>query len=199
MLERFIQNKKLDAAKLSAKKLLSARGEANAQSMAVKLIDHYDHLDKRSQIDFFHFLSSQFNPDPSLVVDAANRYNTERNEASLIHLFQTVEPPRQELLRRVNRAPAGTATILKMRQTLLSYLQPFGPPTRTCTICSVPGSTRVFWSCTRSPGTLLRNCSKKSLPMNQCTPSMAGTIYAAVCNRTAVVLLFFIPNCPANR
>lgn len=123
MLERFIQNKKLDAAKLSAKKLLSARGEANAQSMAVKLIDHYEHLDKRSQIDFFHFLSSQFNPDPALVVDAAQRYNTERNEASLIHLFQTVEPPRQELLRRVNRAPAGTSTILKMRQTLLSYLK----------------------------------------------------------------------------
>jgi malonyl-CoA decarboxylase len=123
MLERYIQNKKLDAAKLSAKKLLSARGEANAQSMAVKLIDHYDHLDKRSQIDFFHFLSSQFNPDPALVVDAANRYNTERNEDSLIHLFQAVEPPRQELLRRVNRAPAGTATILKMRQTLLSYLK----------------------------------------------------------------------------
>jgi len=73
MLERFIQNKKLDTAKLSAKKLLSARGEANAQSMAIKLIDHYEHLDKRSQIDFFQFLSGQFNPDPALVMDAANR------------------------------------------------------------------------------------------------------------------------------
>jgi malonyl-CoA decarboxylase len=123
MLERFLQSKKLDAAKLTAKKLLSARGEANAQSMAVKLIDCYEHLDKHSQTDFFNYLSSEFNPDPALVVDAANRYNTERNESSLIHLFQTVEPPRQELLRRVNRAPAGTATILKMRQTLLSYLK----------------------------------------------------------------------------
>lgn len=123
MLERFIQNKKLDAAKLTAKKLLSARGEANAQSMAIKLIHSYEHLDKRSQTDFFHYLSSEFNPDPALVMDAANRYSTERNESSLIHLFQTVEPPRQELLRRVNRAPAGTATILKMRQTLLSYLK----------------------------------------------------------------------------
>jgi malonyl-CoA decarboxylase len=123
MLERFIQNKQLDAAKLSAKKLLSARGEANAQSMAVKLIDHYEHLDKRSQIEFFHFLSSQFNPDPAMVLDAANKYNAERNEASLIHLCQTVEPPRQELLRRVNRAPAGTSIILKMRQTLLTYLK----------------------------------------------------------------------------
>ena len=123
MLERFIQNKKLDAAKQATKKLLSARGEANAQSMAVKLIDNYEHLDKRSQIDFFHHLSHEFNPDPAMVMDAANRYNTERNETSLIHLFQTVEPPRQELLRRVNRAPAGTATILKMRQTLLSYLK----------------------------------------------------------------------------
>ncbi len=123
MLERFIQNKQLDAAKLSAKKLLSARGEANAQSMAIKLIEQYEHLDKRSQTAFFQFLSSQFNPDPAMVVDAANRYNAERNEASLIHLFQTVEPPRQELLRRVNRAPSGTATILKMRQTLLGYLK----------------------------------------------------------------------------
>lgn len=123
MLERFIQNKKLEAAKLATKKLLSARGEANAQSMAIKLIDNYEHLDKRSQADFFQHLSSEFNPDPARVVDAANRYNTERDEASLIHLFQTVEPPRQELLRRVNRAPAGTATILKMRQTLLSYLK----------------------------------------------------------------------------
>lgn len=123
MLERFIQNKKLDAAKSTAKKLLSARGEANAQSMAIKLIDSYEHLDKRSQIDFFQHLSSEFNPDPTLVMVAAQRYSTAPNESSLIDLFQTVEPPRQELLRRVNRAPAGTATILKMRQTLLSYLK----------------------------------------------------------------------------
>ena len=123
MLERFIQNKKLDAAKLTARKLLSARGEANAQSMAIKLVHSYEQLDKRSQTDFFHDLSSEFNPDPALVLDAAKRYSTERNESSLIHLCQTVEPPRQELLRRVNRAPAGTVTILKMRQTLLSYLK----------------------------------------------------------------------------
>lgn len=123
MLERFIQNKKLDAVKLTAKRLLSARGEANAQSMAIKLIDSYEHLDKRSQIDFFQHLSSEFNPDPTLVMAAAQRYSTEPNESSLIDLFQTVEPPRQELLRRVNRAPAGTATILKMRQTLLTYLK----------------------------------------------------------------------------
>ena len=44
MLERFIQNKKLDAAKLTAKKLLGARGEANAQSMAIKLIHSYEHV-----------------------------------------------------------------------------------------------------------------------------------------------------------
>ncbi|OYU13784.1 MAG: decarboxylase [Comamonadaceae bacterium PBBC1] len=123
MLERFIQNKKLDAAKLTAKKLLSARGEANAQSMAMKLIESYEHLDPRSQTDFFHHLSSQFNPDPALVLAAAQRYHSERNESSLIQLCQVVEPPRQELLRRVNRAPSGTATLLKMRRNLLSCLK----------------------------------------------------------------------------
>ena len=96
MLERFIQNKKLDAAKLTVRKLLSARGEANAQSMAMKLIESYEHLDPRSQTDFFHHLSSQFNPDPALVLAAAQRYHSERNESSLIQLCQVVEPTRQE-------------------------------------------------------------------------------------------------------
>ncbi len=202
MLERFIQNKKLDAARLSAKKLLSARGEANAQSMAVKLIDHYEHLDKRSQIDFFHFLSSQFNPDPSLVVDAAQRYNTERNEASLIHLFQTVEPPRQELLRRVNRAPAGTSTILKMRQTLLSYLQDH--PAFRATDADMhhllsswfnPGFLELHQITWNSPAQLL----EKSSRMSRCTPSTAGTTCAAACSRIAVASLFSIRSCPASR
>ena len=73
MLERFIQNKKLDAAKQATKKLLSARGEANAQSMAMKLIDNYEHLDKRSQTAFFQHLSSEFSPDPAKVVEHALR------------------------------------------------------------------------------------------------------------------------------
>jgi malonyl-CoA decarboxylase len=33
-------------------------------------------------------------------------------------LRQAAEPPRQELLRRLNRAPGGTAAILRLRRAL---------------------------------------------------------------------------------
>jgi malonyl-CoA decarboxylase len=37
-------------------------------------------------------------------------------------LFEVVEPARQELLRRINRAPQGTSAIVKMRESLLPTL-----------------------------------------------------------------------------
>jgi malonyl-CoA decarboxylase len=41
--------------------------------------------------------------------------------ASLQTLFRTVEPPRQELFRRLNLAPGGTAALVAMREDLLKY------------------------------------------------------------------------------
>ena len=40
----------------------------------------------------------------------------------LIRLTQAAEPPRQELFRRLNRAPGGTAAIVRLRRTLLDRL-----------------------------------------------------------------------------
>ena len=39
-----------------------------------------------------------------------------------MHLTAVAEPPRQELLRRLNRAPGGTALIVQMRRQLLRML-----------------------------------------------------------------------------
>jgi malonyl-CoA decarboxylase len=40
----------------------------------------------------------------------------------MVKLMQAAEPPRQELLRRLNRAPGGTAVIVQMRHRLLRSL-----------------------------------------------------------------------------
>jgi len=119
--ERFTKASALESAQKSAFSLMSERGEANARGAATKLVNHFKSLDKADQLRFFEFLAKQFSPDPSAVLDAAQRYSEKADDDSLIHLFKTVEPPRQELLRRLNRAPDGTQTIVRMRERLLEH------------------------------------------------------------------------------
>lgn len=122
MFERFQKDRALDRARQTTQRILSAQGEINAQSMAVKLIEHYQLLNADQRLAFFDFLATHFNPDPTAVQAAAAAYAAEPSASHLVHLCQVVEPQRQELLRRINRAPQGTAALVKMRQTLLSHL-----------------------------------------------------------------------------
>jgi malonyl-CoA decarboxylase len=103
----------------SCKKLLSERGEAAGVSLAKSTIDLYRGLDKKEQTRFFAALLAEFSPDPTEVLAVSKAYAAEPSAANLTQLSIAAEPPRQELLRRLNRAPGGTATILRMRERLL--------------------------------------------------------------------------------
>src|SRR6202790_3300476 len=103
----------------SCKKLLSERGEAAGVSLAKTTLDLYGELDIKDQARFFSALLTQFSPDPKRVLQAAQAYAAEASADNLRRLSTAAEPPRQELLRRLNRAPGGTATILRMRERLL--------------------------------------------------------------------------------
>lgn len=103
----------------SCRKLLSERGEAAGVSQAKITLDLYRELDKKEQARFFAALRTEFSPDPIQVLAAAQGYVGEPSAANLARLAVVAEPPRQELLRRLNRAPGGTAAILKMRERLL--------------------------------------------------------------------------------
>ena len=104
---------------VSCKTLLSERGEAAGVSLAKITLDLYRELDKNDQARFFATLLAEFSPDPAQVVAASKAYAAEPSAANLARLSIVAEPPRQELLRRLNRAPGGTATILRMRERLL--------------------------------------------------------------------------------
>ena len=99
--------------------LLSERGEAAGVSLARATLDLYAELDKKGQEGFFAALLAEFSPDPVAVLAASQAYAAERSAANLARLSIAAEPPRQELLRRLNRAPGGTASILRMRERLL--------------------------------------------------------------------------------
>ena len=101
------------------RKLLSERGEAAGVSLAKLTLDQYRELDDKEIARFFVALLAEFSPDPQRVLAASNAYAAEPSAANLAQLAMSAEPPRQELLRRLNRAPGGTATILRMRERLL--------------------------------------------------------------------------------
>jgi malonyl-CoA decarboxylase len=54
------------------------------------------------------------------VLCSAQAYASDPSAPNLLRLTQLTEPPRQELLRRINRLPGGTSDIVAMRRALLA-------------------------------------------------------------------------------
>ena len=105
---------------VDCKRLLSERGEANSAGIAHDLVARFSALPDEQQGTFFERLSSDFSPDPKAVLKSAQAYAEAPNAQNLALLTQTTEPPRQELLRRINRSPGGTSSIVAMRRALLA-------------------------------------------------------------------------------
>ena len=67
-------------------------------------------------------LATDFGPDASAIRAAAEEYLRSNDANALLRLIAAVEPPRQELFRRINMAPNGTAALVAMRVELLDLL-----------------------------------------------------------------------------
>ena len=105
---------------IDCKRLLSERGEANSVVIARDLMARFRALPEDQQVSFFERLSRDFSPDPKAVLQSAQAYASEPSADNLMRLTQLAEPPRQELLRRINRSPGGTSGIVAMRRALLA-------------------------------------------------------------------------------
>ena len=113
---------KLRGLLIDCRRLLSERGEANSVAIARDLVARFRALPEDAQASFFERLSRDFSPDPKAVLASARAYAETPNAATLQRLTQTAEPPRQELLRRINRSPGGTGSIVAMRRALLQRM-----------------------------------------------------------------------------
>src|SRR5471030_22316 len=103
--------------------LLSERGEASGDGLAREALAAYRMLSGLALTAFFDVLAKEFSPDPEAIGEAADAYRQDASQANLIRLQRVVEPPRQELLRRLNRANGGTAALVEMRRRLLRDLK----------------------------------------------------------------------------
>jgi malonyl-CoA decarboxylase len=116
------QERALRSLRVDCRRLLSERGEANSVAIARDLVARFRALPEPQQGLFFEHLSRDFSPEPQAVLDAAQAYASEPTASHLLRLTQVAEPPRQELFRRINRLPGGTAAIVAMRRALLERL-----------------------------------------------------------------------------
>jgi malonyl-CoA decarboxylase len=102
--------------------LLSQRGEASGAALAREVLVAYGGLDAAGRAEFFQQLVDEFSPEPEAIVGAAEAYRAQPSTAMLSALARVVEAPRQELFRRLNMAPGGTAALVEMRALLLEQI-----------------------------------------------------------------------------
>jgi malonyl-CoA decarboxylase len=103
--------------------LLSERGEASGTALARQALDACLALDGDERDSLFDALTRDFAPDPERVGKAADAYRREPGPGTLVRLQEAAEPPRQELFRRLNMAPGGTAAVVELRRRILGGLR----------------------------------------------------------------------------
>jgi malonyl-CoA decarboxylase len=118
-----LQAASLDQAKQLATKLLSERGEASGARVSRELQDVLSTLDASSRHSFQLHLATGFQPDSGALHAAAERYLSGASAEAAAALAQAADPPRQELLRRMNMAPGGTGALIAMRSEITAHLK----------------------------------------------------------------------------
>lgn len=115
----------LDASELIelCEALLSGRGEASGTAMAREVLDRYRDLDTAGRVTFFEAIARDFGPDREKLSQAIESWRNQPNDSDASDLHFASEPRRQELIRRLNRAPGGTSDLVAMRADLLSLMK----------------------------------------------------------------------------
>jgi malonyl-CoA decarboxylase len=113
----------LERARQLASALLSERGEASGAMLSRELHDVVSKLSADDRHGFQRFLAAEFQPDATALRAAAEKYLTSTTAEAAAHLAQAADPPRQELLRRMNMAGGGTAALVAMRKEILARLR----------------------------------------------------------------------------
>jgi malonyl-CoA decarboxylase len=112
----------VDRAKQLATALLSERGEASGAQVARELHHVLRALDADDRHSFQRYLATEFQPDKTVLQTAAERYLVDTTAETAAALAEAADPPRQELLRRMNMAPGGTGALIAMRSEITAHL-----------------------------------------------------------------------------
>lgn len=103
--------------------LLSRRGEASGVTLAQTLLAAFAAADPARRLAFLLALADRFGPDLGALSATLGEGRPDGlDAAAAARLYVAAEPRRQELFRRLNLAPGGTAALVRMRTELLAHL-----------------------------------------------------------------------------
>jgi malonyl-CoA decarboxylase len=99
--------------------LVAADGEESARELARAIFNRYDAMDDAEKRGFFLDLAKRLNIAPDMVRETLSAYEADPSKPTYRAFMQAAEPPRQELIRRLNRVQGATEKLVKMRADLL--------------------------------------------------------------------------------
>jgi malonyl-CoA decarboxylase len=102
--------------------LLSSRGEASGVVRERESLGYYAELTTGPRIAFFEALEQRFGTDPARMEQAIAAWRAKPCDETAAEVHAASEPRRQELFRRLNLAPGGTAALVRMREQLIDVL-----------------------------------------------------------------------------
>ena len=102
--------------------LYSEISEASGVTLARRILEQYAKLSPEEKLDYLQLLAGHFSTDTERLNAAIREYQASPDPATAQQVHGAAESRRQELLRRLNFAPSGTASLLHMREDLLHFL-----------------------------------------------------------------------------
>lgn len=103
-----------------AEALLSGRGEASGVALASEILVALRAAEPDQRHAFLRSLATRFGADRERLQAAVATWQSDPSAESEIALHLAAEPRRQELFRRLNLAPGGTAALVALRAELLA-------------------------------------------------------------------------------
>jgi malonyl-CoA decarboxylase len=116
----------LEALLTLSEKLLTGRGEASGVALARTILIGYAALSPAQRGEFLTKAATRFGPDLAALAKEAQAFVDRPDETRAAQLLRKAEPKRQELIRRLNHAPGGTLSLVRMREDILA--SPDGDP-----------------------------------------------------------------------
>jgi malonyl-CoA decarboxylase len=102
--------------------LLSGRGEASGVALAREILGRYNELTIGPRIAFFEALATRYGVDRKRLDAAVAAWQQAPSDETAAEVHLAAEPRRQELFRRLNLAPNGTAALVRMREQLIDAM-----------------------------------------------------------------------------
>ena len=103
--------------------LLGTQGEVSGVTLARLILDQYGQADTTGKHAFFNFMMQDLEIDPVEVVESLKVYKEAPSKRSYRAYARSIEPRRQELLRRLKQVPGGTERLVTMRKDLLQMMR----------------------------------------------------------------------------